>query len=319
MTTQPQSAPDPTTKQAICDLARTAVTRFSEILKEHEIRSEVEIQWKIGSDGNIRETHKFILAPHLTDDWLHSLAGYDECVQLLRADPVIGPHLHSLVGTLLGSRSLKIDDVLQSVILGMFSESSSRHFKMNDVLQSVFLEPIISQGDFRFNDDLFTRAWLSQEQFFCANGFWYKLVAPLPHLIVSNFPLKLNEEVFLDRLSDDEVTRCYQIGVIKTLTPTIRFINSQEAVGIRQRKFLRKVIRKSGDSDETGDTTNDGSFGKRPILQSHLIVNDVLLALRLFKRTKITATGSAMWSDSAWLNASTHFQIIGGWPNMGGV
>lgn len=37
--------------------------------------------------------------PALKPDWLHSVPGYDSCVQLLRTDPLIGRYLDHLVGT----------------------------------------------------------------------------------------------------------------------------------------------------------------------------------------------------------------------------
>ena len=61
----------------------------------------------------------------------------------------------------------------------------------------------------------FDSKWRELFGFFGADQIASKMVAPLPYLVVPAFPLRLNNELVLDRLTDDEVTRCYQVGVIQ--------------------------------------------------------------------------------------------------------
>jgi len=138
---------------------------------------------------------------------------------------------------------------------------------------------------------------------------------PLPGLNVSEFPLKLNDELVLDRLTDDEVTRCYSVGVIRSPWPGLPLIGSEIPVGIRRATFLPKLM---GDEPrEPPKDGNEGFFGKRPIYRDDLVMDDVLSALRLFKRTQIRATGFARWTDSPLLRGGIIYVARGHLPFSG--
>ena len=59
---------------------------------------------------------------------------------------------------------------------------------------------------------------------------------------------------------------------------------------------------------------DEGSFGKRPEIRGDLTVDDVLVALRLFRHTDIRSTGHAIWTDSPLLSGGTSFLALGQWP-----
>jgi hypothetical protein len=61
----------------------------------------------------------------------------------------------------------------------------------------------------------------------------------------------------------------------------------------------------------------DGSFGNRPIFGDHLVVDDVLAALRLFRSARIRAAGYASWIESPQLDAGTSFCVLRHWPYGG--
>ena len=127
----------------------------------------------------------------------------------------------------------------------------------------------------------------------------------------------LNNELVLDRLTDDEVTRCYQVGVIGSLPPRSPLVYGNIAVGIRRAMFMPKLIRQGDEPHETPNAGDEGSFGNRPLLRDDLVVDDVLSAFRLFKRTQIRTTGHATWTDSYWLDGATSFRVLGQWPYGG--
>jgi hypothetical protein len=241
------------------------------VLKDQAPEWENDSRWEHGDDGCFREYTKRTrkLWPILNDKWLRSLPGYDTCVQHLKSDPVIGSHLDRLVGTNTIARRLDADTLLLSAINAM----------PND------------EGAFVFTDEQFKHAWRELVEFFGAKQIAFKMVAPLPYLMVPNLPLRLNNDLVLDRLTEDEVTRCCQIGVIRPQSLRFPLIDAAVAVGIRRTIFLPKVIRTDDEPPEQLDTVNEGRFGSRPLLRDDLVVDDVLSALRLFKHTQVR-TGS---------------------------
>jgi hypothetical protein len=106
------------------------------------------------------------------------------------------------------------------------------------------------EGAFVFTDEQFTHAWRELVEFFGAKQIAFKMVAPLPYLMVPNFPLRLNNDLVLDRLTEDEVTRCCQIGVIRPQSLRSPLIDAVVAVGIRRTIFLPKVIRTDDEPPE---------------------------------------------------------------------
>jgi hypothetical protein len=141
------------------------------------------------------------------------------------------------------------------------------------------------EGRLAFTDERFHSKWLEIASLFSADQIAFKTVAPLPYLIVPSFPLRLNNELVLDRLTDDEVTRCYQVGVIRPISMRFPLVYGESAVGIRKAMFLPKLIRRGDEPHELPEAGDEGSFGNRPLLRDDLVVDDVLSALRLFKRT----------------------------------
>jgi hypothetical protein len=88
------------TEHALRDFVCAAVSHLSEALKDRVPEWEVDSQWERGSDGHFREHTKRTkqLWPIVRDEWLRSLPDYDTCVERLKSDEVIGPHLDRLVG-----------------------------------------------------------------------------------------------------------------------------------------------------------------------------------------------------------------------------
>lgn len=173
------------------------------------------------------------------------------------------------------------------------------------------------QGILSFDTGRFHAEWQQLVSFFDADRITTKMVSPLPGLVVPDFPLRLNDELALDRLTENEVTRCNQVSLLRPIFHRISMIYSDVAVGIRKTSASLKVIQRDGDSNAAVSTEDKGRFGKRSEFRDDLAVEDVLSALRLFKSTKIQTLGSVSWIDAPWLSAGISFQLLGQWPNGG--
>src|SRR5262249_37240769 len=87
-----------------------------------------------------------------------------------------------------------------------------------------------------------------------------------PNLVISSPPLRLNAELVLDQLTDDEVTRCCQVDVLRPHSPQFQIIFAETAIGIRRTVLVAKII-EAGDAITKLPSIQDGSFGNRPLLQ----------------------------------------------------
>jgi len=182
-----------------------------------------------------------ILGRKLSDEWLASLPDYQACVECLQA--------HS-------THRVMANSILKSLVYAMFDD----------------------EGALAFTDERFRSKWEKLVGFFGADQIPFKTVAPLPHLVAPAFPLRLNNELVLDRLTESEVTRCYQAGVIRPDSLQFPLIYGQVAVGIRRTVFLPKLIRRGDEPPEPLEADGEGSFGNRPLSRGDLVIDDVLSA-----------------------------------------
>lgn len=238
MTTQPQ------TERVLRIFVRDAVSRLSGVLKDLTPEWEDDVRWERGTDGHFRERKKRMrkLWPILNEEWLSSLSNYQTCVKQLKSDLVVGPHLDRLVGTHMSASRLEANDILTSLMYAMLDD----------------------EGRVFFTDEKFDSVWREVLGLFGANQISIKMVSPLPHLVIPAFPLRLNKELVLDRLTNEEVNRCYKAGVICSNSPRSPFIYDMVAVGIRRTKFLPKLILRGDEPHELPEAGDDGSFGSRP-------------------------------------------------------
>ena len=271
---------------------------LSEALKDSTPEFEDDTRWERGTDdGHFRERKKRVrtLWPRLSDEWLRLLPEYQTCIECLESDVVIGPHLDRVVGTSMSASRLETNNILKSLMYAMLDD----------------------EGHLAFTDEQFHSKWREMVGFFGTDRIASKMIAPLPYLVVPSFPLRLNNELVLDRLTDDEVTRCYQTGVIQPISLRFPLIYGEVAVGIRRTMFLPKLILRGDEPHESPEAVDEGSFGNRPLFRDDLVIDDVLSSLRLFKRTQIRSAGLASWTDSPWLNAGTSYRVLGRWPYGG--
>lgn len=249
------------TEESLRDFVRSAVAKLPEVLQDTTTTWDVDAEWERGPDGNFRErTKRWPLSP-LTDEWIRSIPNYDKCVDELRSEPAIAKHLDQLVGTRDAASRIDVNTILWALVHAMMNQD----------------------GSFVFSDEKFARKWRELALFFGAETVSSKLIAPLPFLIAS-FPIRLNNELVLDQLTDSEVTQCCNVGVLRPPTRRFAIILRDVAVGIRRITLSRKLIgtREQPTLASTSDATNEGTFGNRPTIRDDLVVDDVLSAIRLF-------------------------------------
>jgi hypothetical protein len=284
------------TQRVIRDFMRDALSQLSAALKDSVSEFEFETAWKRGTDDQFREhkTRVRKLPPMLSDEWLRSLPNYQTCVDLLKADVIVGPQLDRLVGTSKSRFRLEASNILWALIAAMVKDEGHE-----------------------FTDEEFNLRLRELTSLFCVDRIAYKTISPLPYLTLPGFPIQLNDEIVLDHLTDDEVTRCHQVGVLQPHFPRYPLINAKVAIGIRKTTLLPKVIEGLGEPDQS--STAEGRFGNRSLFRDDLVIDDVLSALRLFKRSQIRPTGFATWTDSPWLSGGTSFRVLGQCQYGGGL
>jgi hypothetical protein len=281
----------PQLESAVREFVRIAVACLSAAPMDQV--PEAESRWERGSDGHFRERiTRLRRLPLAIERSLEALPQYKSCTQLLESDAVIGAQINRLVGTGTSAARLETDNILKSLIYAMLDDN----------------------GVLRFDDGRFDAQWRRQVEFFRADQFAYKTIAPLPNLVVTNPPLPLNNELALDKLTDEEVTRCFQVGVLRPLSPRFPLISAEEAVGIRVTKLVSKVVRTDSTLGDLSYTVDAGTFGDRPHMDAQLIVDDVLSALHLFKHSRVRVAGHASWPDSWWLSSGTSYRGLRQWP-----
>jgi len=133
---------------------------------------------------------------------------------------------------------------------------------------------IDDKGCLVFTDEQFDGKWREWISLFSADQIACKMIAPLPYLDAPVFPMRLNNELVLDRLTNDEVTRCYLVGVIRPTSLRFPLIYKEIGVGIRKTTFSPKLILKC-DEPDLPVAEEEGVFGYRPLLRDDLVIEDV--------------------------------------------
>ncbi len=285
------------TERVVRDFIRGVVAQISPLFEgaAHEI--EAAARWERGPDGHFRERKRLrpVLWKVLADGWLSKQPDYQTCIDAIAADAVIGPHINCLVGTSQSAFLLTVDQVLHPLIYAMFDD----------------------EGHLAFSEERFQQSWHEMTEFFGATTVTVKTVAPLPNLAIPSFPLQLNDEIVLDRLTDEEVNRCYVGGIVLPMSPQFPVLDGAVGVGMRKVTRLPKVVRRGGEPIDPTNFSDEGTFGRRPVTHNDLAIDDVLTALRLFKRTKVRGLGYASWAEAFPVAGATSFRGRGQWPFHG--
>lgn len=248
------------------------------------------IHWERATDGHFRHRKKRLwsLWHILTKDWFVSQPDFEICADHLKSDELIGPHLDHLVGTQIGTSLIDVNRILIYLMHAMVDD----------------------EGRLKFTDERFADKWQELIDFFGADKICCTMIAPLPQLVISNFPLRLNDDLVLDHFTDEEVTRCHQAGVIQPPFGQPSVIDSEVAVGIRKTTYLPKLIRTGEEEYKLPNEGDEGRFGNRPLFREDLVVDDVLSALQLLKQTWIRPLGHVTCTDYPWIAGFMRSVII---------
>jgi hypothetical protein len=135
MTTEPRTDPHVEstsirTESVVHDFVRDAVLQASKELTQSDRELMDHIQFECGPDGDFRQKKRRILTmwPTLSRERLHILPGHQACVECLKSDSVIGPHLDRLVGTRMSSSRIDADRILTSLIRAMLDDEGRLTF-----------------------------------------------------------------------------------------------------------------------------------------------------------------------------------------------
>lgn len=280
------------TRQAVVTFLRSVTSKLSTRSAHTEPGWDDLVRWARGPDGHFRRAVK--RRPSwwrcVDGELFDSVPEHAACVDRLTLDPLVAKHLGSLVGTRRGAMRLDTEQILRSLLFDSLAEVD----------------------DVRFDETLFENAWQSFADFMSADEFPIKTVAPIPGLRISA-PVRLNDELVLDFLTEGEVTRCAQVGVLRPPSESFPLIQKEVAIGLRRAVFMPKLI---GDLDSGGsiDYSDEGHFGRRPSGRDDLVVGDVLSAFRLFKSSRAVAAGIVSWTESEWVSSGIVSTVLGRWP-----
>lgn len=215
-----------------------------------------------------------------------SLSPAIRALSLLTVDPLVGSHLDALVGHRYGRRRIEFHNVVFSLIY---------------VMQNV-------TGDLEFTDDRFDEAWANFIGSLEVRRIPMKTVAVIPYLELPSPPVQLDHQLTLDVLTDDEVTRCERLGILRTQFPDFPMIMSHDAVGIRRNESQDKIL--GGELEPIPSEVDH--FGKRNFLNPHMMVDDVMCLLRLFKPCALKCAGHVSYTDWKWLAGGSTVHVAAG-------
>jgi hypothetical protein len=261
----------------------SAVRRTADKLAGQPVSYTTTTRWQQDADGHFRlrqSRRRFIWLALLPTD-LGALPDYGRIVAALHGDAVIAPHMNRAAASVL--RSVRIEPAL--------------------VMTFLISRMLDDEGGFAFSDDRFDEAWTELIAFLQKRQFEITLVAPIPHLTLPQYPVRLNKELVLDRLTSEEVTRCHQVGVLAPRQDVPPIISSDDAVGLRRTVLVEREPPPAAGAPRA-------RFGSQPVLAGDQAVADVLLALQLFKPAPLRATGHVTWTNALWLSDGTTFGVF---------
>lgn len=234
--------------------------------------------------------------------WLQRIPGCEACVAALTADPTIGRHLGRWVGTEIGPVPYEPWRIIHGT-----------------------LRPMLDSDEPVFSDALFDKEWTAVMAALDSDDIPFKTIVLFPLLQLPTFPISLNDQIVLDRFTEDEVTLCVREGLMRPEHRPIRvtgkieireIIFAQVSVGLRREILLPKLILNEHHLG-AAQTTEDGRFGRRPALRPELLVEDILVALRLFKATQIKCAGYYSWHEGR-IGGLIQMEPMERWPYVAG-
>ena len=123
------------------------------------------------------------------------------------------------MGTSFGLHRLTLDQIVRSLVATMLSED----------------------GRFEFDDHRFQQEWDVISHYLTAETFDHVTISPLPRF-VAPFPVRISENISIDRLTDQEVNRCFTVRILEPMSQDFELIHGDSAVGLRCAIAVEKVV-----------------------------------------------------------------------------
>ncbi len=258
-------------REAIKEFIREAVNGLAEKIEPEAVPSVEEEDWVRGEQGHfllisVAKPHPF---PAIYRHWpqMQMLPTYQAAHDSILADPILAPQMGQLLGPAgLGGRRVESDHVLLSLLHAMFRDD----------------------GTIVFEEEKYEARWREIEEVLYSEKVIQVSVAPLPGFTAPILPIELDEGLTIDKLTDEEIKRCIQTGLLTPFPPGIPIIDPEGGIGIRWITQHEKI---AFSKVQATRPVSSGSFGHRPALRAPMLVDDVIIVLRLLKASGLCCPG----------------------------
>lgn len=227
-------------------------------------------EWKRDADNRFRlddrEDPFWVDCMMRYQEQLHSIDEYHRLVSLLRAIPHIAQQLDRFVGTALGGGHIATDHVADYLLWRL---------------------PRIS-GGLRFDEAEFTTLFHNFEADLQRTSFSFVLLAPLLGLKLESAPIRLDLDIEIDNMTDDEIVRCLTWGLLPDPLGLRRMAEVKSATAMRVRYQLEKRV---GPHDRS--QAEEALEIERAAIARGMAV---LHALRVFKDGRVSIPGVLRFS-----------------------
>jgi hypothetical protein len=236
-------------------------------------------QWRKAEEDYFRETDEL--------QWIGGPASIDasperaEAVKLLKADAMIGPQLDELVGThAMGRISLRIDWLLNALV----SKSCNVGAR------------------FGFSDERFDQAYAHVEETLYSANVEIVTLLPLAGLgSAVRGPIRLNEFLAIDQLTDAEVERVLSLGLLREGGLPM-FKNDPPLWGLRLTHGEPKII----GTARPDNATSDGVLSR---VESDSMLEDAVAVLRMSRAGSLSPVGRVSYANAPWF-PGTFYSVL---------
>jgi Apea-like HEPN len=208
---------------------------------------------------------------------LHALDEYHRLDGIIRAIPEINLQLDNLVGTELGGLRIEINNVIDRLIWRL---------------------PQIS-GGLSFDEDHFNSLFNSLDADLRRTSIPHVLLAPLLGLKVEQESVELSSEISITYMTDDEIVRCLDLGVLSDLLLWPGLAHVDRIATVRVQFSLDKRV---------GVTAGEPNKALKVYSDAREQAVEVLYVLRVFKEGRVSVPAFVKFSPHWPLEGQTNVQ-----------
>ncbi len=219
------------------------------------------------------------------DEEIHSLLEYGECLAAMRGDGVIGRHLETLVGTVVGAHRVELHAIPDGILSRLATEVRG----------------------WDFDEARFDALYGEYESALFAESFTYNLVVPLPGLTSDGLPIDLGEQAVVDTMTEEEALACVRSGLFQPMGGDWPIISVASETALRLTVSLPKVVGEP--RPEARDQEVAALFDRFKDVAERTV-----LALRLSSSSRIVAPGYIYYANEWPLRGAISFAPLGSSP-----